>query len=74
MKMVLHQGAVMTKHFMQVQQLHLSSPPLIYSPQETFELYANVLGMPNSSSYWCPWCLVSHKEWQGEPVSYIAEK
>jgi hypothetical protein len=24
--------------------------------------YADVLRMPNSSSYWCPWCLVSHKE------------
>jgi hypothetical protein len=22
--------------------------------------YADVLGMPNSSSYWCPWCLVFH--------------
>ena len=36
--------------------------------------YADVLGMPNSSSYWCPWCLVSHREWQAEPDSYVAEK
>jgi hypothetical protein len=26
--------------------------------------YADVLGMPNSSSYWCPWCLLSRIEWQ----------
>ena len=26
--------------------------------------YADVLGMPNSSSYWCPWCLLSRVEWQ----------
>jgi hypothetical protein len=36
--------------------------------------YADVLGMPNSSSYWCPWCLVSHKEWQGQPETYNTEK
>jgi len=26
--------------------------------------YADVLGMPKSSSYWCPWCLMSRVEWQ----------
>ena len=26
--------------------------------------YANVLGMPSSSSYWCPWCLLSRPQWQ----------
>jgi hypothetical protein len=26
--------------------------------------YADVLGMPKSSSYRCPWCLLSHVEWQ----------
>jgi len=26
--------------------------------------YADVLGMLNSSSYWCPWCLLSHPQWQ----------
>jgi hypothetical protein len=36
--------------------------------------YADVLGMPNSSSYWCPWCLVSNKEWQAEPNRFVAEK
>jgi len=29
--------------------------------------YADVLGMPNSSSYWCPWCLSSRPEWQMLP-------
>ncbi len=35
--------------------------------------YADVLGMPNSSSYWCPWCLISHKEWQSDPQTFVAE-
>ncbi len=26
--------------------------------------YADILGMPKSSSYWCLWCLLSHPEWQ----------
>jgi len=26
--------------------------------------YADVLGMPKSSNYWCPWCLLSRIEWQ----------
>jgi hypothetical protein len=25
--------------------------------------YADVLGVPKSSSYWCPWCLLSLIEW-----------
>jgi hypothetical protein len=29
--------------------------------------YADVLGMPSSSSYWCPWCLLSQPEWQTPP-------
>jgi hypothetical protein len=24
--------------------------------------YADVVGMSNSTSYWCPWCLLSHAE------------
>jgi hypothetical protein len=35
--------------------------------------YADVLRIPNSSSYWCPWCLLSHKEWQHDPQSFIAK-
>jgi hypothetical protein len=26
--------------------------------------YADILGMPNSCSYWCPFCLLSRPEWQ----------
>jgi hypothetical protein len=26
--------------------------------------YADILGMPNSCSHWCPFCLLSHPEWQ----------
>jgi hypothetical protein len=26
--------------------------------------YADVLGMPSSTNYWCPFCLLSHPEWQ----------
>jgi hypothetical protein len=26
--------------------------------------YAEVLGMPASTSYWCPFCLLSRPEWQ----------
>ncbi len=26
--------------------------------------YADVLGMPASTSYWCPFCLLSRPEWQ----------
>jgi len=29
--------------------------------------YVDVLGMPSSSSYWCPWCLLSRPEWQTPP-------
>jgi hypothetical protein len=35
--------------------------------------YADVPGMPNSSSYWCPWCLLSRVEWQ-ESVTNTGEE
>lgn len=35
--------------------------------------YADMLGMPNSSSHWCPWCLISHKQWQEPPHTFNAE-
>ncbi len=35
--------------------------------------YADVLGMPNSTSYWCPWCLLSHSEWNKAPEAFIPE-
>jgi hypothetical protein len=34
--------------------------------------YADVLGMPNSSSYWCPWCLSSRPEWQLLPSNQLS--
>jgi hypothetical protein len=34
--------------------------------------YANELGMPNSSSYWCPWCLSSRPEWQLLPGNQLS--
>jgi hypothetical protein len=37
-------------------------------------LYADVPGMPNSSSYWCPWCLLSHSEWNKDPDTFIPEE
>ncbi len=35
--------------------------------------YADVLGMPKSSSYWCPWCLLSRIELQ-QSANNIGEK
>jgi len=35
--------------------------------------YADVLGMPNSSSYWCPWCLLSRIQWQ-QSADNVGEK
>jgi hypothetical protein len=39
-----------------------------------FSFYADVLGMPNSSSYWCPWCLLSHPEWNKDPDAFVTEE
>jgi hypothetical protein len=36
--------------------------------------YADVLGMPNISSYWCPWCLLSHPEWNRDPTTFAMEE
>jgi hypothetical protein len=36
--------------------------------------YADVLGMPSSSSYWCPWCLLSRPEWQTPPSEEPEER
>ncbi len=36
--------------------------------------YADVLGMPNSTSYWCSWCLISHAEWNQLPETFHAEE
>jgi hypothetical protein len=32
--------------------------------------YAADLGIPNSTSYWCPWCLLSHVEWDRPPETF----
>jgi len=52
---------------------------LILPPFELFitgdlSFYADVLGMPNSSSYWCPWCLLSHPEWNRDPTTFAVEE
>jgi hypothetical protein len=36
--------------------------------------YADVLGMPSSSIYWCPWCLLSRPEWQILPNDQPVEE
>jgi hypothetical protein len=33
--------------------------------------YANVLGMPNLSSYWCPWFLLSRPQWQTQVIHQL---
>jgi hypothetical protein len=34
--------------------------------------YADVLGMPNSTSYWCPWCLSSRPRGQVLPSNQLS--
>jgi hypothetical protein len=36
--------------------------------------YADMLGMPNSSSYWYPWCLLYHADWNQPPETFNAEE
>jgi hypothetical protein len=36
--------------------------------------YADVLGMPASTSYWCPFCLLSRPEWQQSAENIEAER
>lgn len=36
--------------------------------------YADVLGMPASTSYWCPFCLLSRPEWQQSAENIGAER
>jgi len=36
--------------------------------------YADFLGMHSSSSYWCPWCLLSRPEWQTTPSEAPQER
>ena len=49
-------------------------PPFSLYITGDLSYYADVLGMPNSSSYWCPWCLLSHSEWNRSPETFTVEE
>jgi flagellar biosynthesis chaperone FliJ len=49
-------------------------PPFELFIIEDLSFYADVLGMPNSSSYWCPWCFLSHPEWNRDPTTFAVEE
>jgi hypothetical protein len=49
-------------------------PPLSLFITGDLSYYADVLRMPNSSSYWCPWCLLSHANWNQPPETFNAEE
>jgi hypothetical protein len=49
-------------------------PPFTIFITGDLSFYADVLGMPNSSSYWCPWCLLSHPEWNKDPDTFVPEE
>ncbi len=55
-------------------EIILSLPPFALFITGDLSFYADVLGMPNSSSYWCPWCLLSHPEWNRDPTTFVAEE
>jgi hypothetical protein len=52
----------------------LAMPPFGIFITGDLAFYADVLGMPNSSSYWCPWCLLSHPEWNKDTSTVTAEQ
>jgi len=49
-------------------------PPFSLCITGDLSYHADVLGMPNSSSYWCPWCLLSHPEWNCPPEMFTVEE
>jgi hypothetical protein len=49
-------------------------PPFAMFITGGLSFYANVLGAPKSSSYWCPWGLLSHPKWKKDPNSFVAEE
>jgi hypothetical protein len=49
-------------------------PPFIKFITGDLSFYADVLGMPNSCSHWCPWCLLFHPEWNKDPDTFILEE
>jgi hypothetical protein len=52
----------------------LIMPPFSLFITGDLSYYADMLGMPSSSSYWCPWCLLSHADWNQPPETYNAEE
>jgi hypothetical protein len=45
-------------------------PPFTIFITGDLSYYADVLGMLNSTSYRCPWCLLSHSEWYKTPETF----
>jgi hypothetical protein len=70
-------GFMMTQHdetrFPASCKVIFTTPPFSLFITGDLSYYANVLGMPNSTSYWCPWCLLSHPEWNKPPETFIAQ-
>jgi len=52
----------------------LIKPPFKLFVTGNLSYYADVLGVPNSSSYWCTWCLLSHAEWNQPPDTVSVEE
>ncbi len=65
----------MIKYLMKAQELYLlfQIPRFDLFISGDLSFHSDVLGMPNSSSYWGPWCLTLHKEWQSDPQTSITE-
>jgi hypothetical protein len=62
------------ERFEQGSKIILTIPSFTIFIMGDLAYYAGALGMPNSSSYWCPWCFLSHPEWQLLPSSQPAEE
>jgi hypothetical protein len=54
-------------------EIALIKPPFNIFIMGDLSYYAYVLGMPNSTSHWCPWCLLSHPEWNKPPETFTIE-
>jgi hypothetical protein len=62
------------ERFEQESKIILTIPSFTVFITGNLAYYADALGMPSSSSYWCPWCLLSHPEWQLLPSNQPAEE
>jgi hypothetical protein len=51
----------------------LIMPPFDLFVTGDLSFYADVLLMPSSSSYWCPWWFLSHPEWNRDPTTFVVE-